>query len=73
MREGSKAGVCGPLPASIQGLQGLVDLKSQETALSIHYNGQEFREHQVPLKVLLLGEGGGGGERRIPKPHKICI
>lgn len=45
MREGSKVGVCGPLPAFIQGLGGLVDLKTQETALPIHYNGPEFSEH----------------------------
>lgn len=51
MREGSKVGVCGSLPASIQGFSGLVDLKTQETALPIHYNGQEFSEHGVPLKV----------------------
>lgn len=56
MREGSKVGVCGPLPAFIQGLGGLVDLKTPKTALPIHYNGPEFSEHWVPLKVLQLRE-----------------
>lgn len=47
-------GACGPLPASIQGLGGLVDLMTQETALPIHYNGQKLSEDRVPLKVLQL-------------------
>jgi len=45
MRQESKAGLCGPLPAFIQSLGGRVDVKTQETALPIDYNRQEFGEH----------------------------
>lgn len=73
MREGSKVGVCGPLPAFIQGLGGLVDLKTPPKQYFLFtIMGQSLVNTESLWKYYSLGEKKKKTQR-ISKPHKICI